>query len=105
MRAPTSSAASRSRRTTTPASRAAGTWKRRTEGGTMGSLGSYLKRERELRQMSIAELAQITRIPARVLQHLENDAHSELPADVFVRGFLRSYAHAVGLDGESVLAR
>ena len=71
----------------------------------MGSLGSYLKRERELRQMSIAELAQITRIPARVLQHLENDAHSELPADVFVRGFLRSYAHALGLDDESVLAR
>ncbi len=71
----------------------------------MGSLGSYLKRERELRQMSIAELAQITRIPARVLQHLENDAHSELPADVFVRGFLRSYANALGLDDESVLAR
>lgn len=71
----------------------------------MGSLGSYLKRERELRQMSIAELAQITRIPARVLQHLENDAHAELPADVFVRGFLRSYAHALNLDEESVLAR
>jgi cytoskeletal protein RodZ len=71
----------------------------------MGSLGSYLKRERELRQMSIAELAQITRIPARVLQHLENDAHNELPADVFVRGFLRSYANALGLDDESVLAR
>jgi len=71
----------------------------------MGSLGSYLKRERELRQVSIAELAQITRIPARVLQHLENDAHAELPADVFVRGFLRSYANAVGIDAESVLAR
>jgi cytoskeletal protein RodZ len=55
--------------------------------------------------MSIAELAQITRIPARVLQHLENDAHAELPADVFVRGFLRSYANALGLDDESVLAR
>jgi len=71
----------------------------------MGSLGSYLKRERELRQVSIAELAQITRIPARVLAHLENDAHSELPADVFVRGFLRSYAHALGIDDEAVLAR
>jgi cytoskeletal protein RodZ len=71
----------------------------------MGSLGSYLKRERELRQMSIAELAQITRIPARVLAHLENDAHAELPADVFVRGFLRAYANALGLDDESVLAR
>jgi cytoskeletal protein RodZ len=71
----------------------------------MGSLGSYLKRERELRQVSIAELAQTTRIPVRVLQYLENDNHDELPADVFVRGFLRSYARALGLDEESVLTR
>ncbi len=71
----------------------------------MGSLGSYLKRERELRQVSLAELAQTTRIPARVLAQLENDAHSELPADVFVRGFLRSYATAIGLDAESVVTR
>jgi cytoskeletal protein RodZ len=71
----------------------------------MGSLGSYLKRERELRQVSIAEMAQTTRIPVRVLAHLENDAYTELPADVFVRGFLRSYARALGLDDESVLAR
>jgi cytoskeletal protein RodZ len=53
----------------------------------------------------MAELAQTTRIPVRVLQHLENDAHAELPADVFVRGFLRAYACAIGLDAESVLTR
>jgi cytoskeletal protein RodZ len=71
----------------------------------MGSLGSYLKRERELRQVSIAELAQTTRIPVRILQQLEADEPAELPADVFVRGFLRSYARALGLDEEHVLAR
>lgn len=71
----------------------------------MGSLGSYLKRERELRQVSIAELAQTTRIPVRILHQLENDEHGSLPADVFVRGFLRAYARALTIDEEHVLAR
>jgi cytoskeletal protein RodZ len=71
----------------------------------MSSLGSYLKKEREQRQVSIAELAQTTRIPVRILQQLESDDQSELPADVFVRGFLRSYARALGLDEEHVLTR
>lgn len=71
----------------------------------MSSLGSYLKRERELRQVSVAELAQTTRIPVRILHQLENDDHGSLPADVFVRGFLRAYARALGVDEEHVLAR
>jgi cytoskeletal protein RodZ len=71
----------------------------------MSSLGSYLKRERELRQVSVAELAQSTRIPVRILHQLENDEHGSLPADVFVRGFLRAYARALGMDEEHVLAR
>jgi cytoskeletal protein RodZ len=70
-----------------------------------GSLGSYLKQERELRQVSIAELARTTRIPGRILEQLESDQQAELPADVFVRGFLRSYARALDLDEEHVLAR
>ena len=71
----------------------------------MSSLGSYLKQEREARRVSIAELAQTTRIPVRILQQLESDEQSELPADVFVRGFLRSYAKSLGLDEEHVLNR
>jgi cytoskeletal protein RodZ len=71
----------------------------------MGSLGSYLRRERELKQVSVAELAQTTRIPVRLLHQIENDDCDALPADVFVRGFLRSYARALGIDEEQVLAR
>ncbi len=71
----------------------------------MESLGSYLKRERELRQISVAEVAQSTRIPARILEDLENDRMEALPADVFVRGYLRAYARAVSLDEGDVLAR
>jgi len=71
----------------------------------MSSLGSYLKRERELRQISVAELAQTTRIPVRILHQLETDEIASLPADVFVRGFLRAYARALAVDEEHVLAR
>jgi cytoskeletal protein RodZ len=71
----------------------------------MESLGSYLKRERELRQISVAEVAQTTRIPSRIIVQLESDELEALPADIFVRGYLRAYARAVSLDEGDVLAR
>jgi cytoskeletal protein RodZ len=71
----------------------------------MESLGSYLKRERELRQISVAEVAQTTRIPMRLIALLENDELEALPADIFVRGYLRAYARALSLEEGEVLAR
>jgi len=71
----------------------------------MESLGSYLKRERELRQISIAEVSQTTRIPTRILTQLESDELELLPADIFIRGYLRAYARAVALDEGEVLSR
>ncbi|MET0389001.1 MAG: helix-turn-helix domain-containing protein [Polyangiales bacterium] len=71
----------------------------------MEPLGRYLKRERELRQISVAEVAQTTRIPMRIISQLENDELDALPADIFVRGYLRAYARAVSLDEGDVLAR
>ena len=71
----------------------------------MGSLGSYLKGERELRELSVAEVAQATRIPVRVLRYLEEDEWDRLPADVFVRGYLRAYARVLGADETELLSR
>jgi len=71
----------------------------------MDSLGTYLRYERELRQISLEEISQMTRIPLRTLQHIEDDELDRLPGDVFVRGFLKSYARCVGLDTEHVLDR
>lgn len=71
----------------------------------MESLGHFLRHERELRQMSLEEVAQTTRIPLRMLQHLEQDQLDALPGEVFVRGFLKSYAKSVGLEVDHVLAR
>lgn len=68
-------------------------------------LGRWLKHEREVRQISLEELAQTTRIPLKMLQHLEEDRHDLLPGEVFARGFLRSYARAVGLPESEVVER
>jgi cytoskeletal protein RodZ len=71
----------------------------------MESIGHFLRTERELRQLSLEELAQTTRIPIRSLQLLEDDRLDGLPGDVFVRGFVKSYAKAVGLASDDALRR
>lgn len=71
----------------------------------MESIGRYLKTEREVRQISLEELAQTTRIPLRHLASLEDDRLEGLPGDVFVRGFLKSYAKAIGVTPDEVLRR
>lgn len=71
----------------------------------MDTLGTYLRHERELRQISLEEISQTTRIPLRTLQQLEDDDLERMPGEVFVRGFLKSYARSVGLDIEDVLER
>ena len=71
----------------------------------MRQFGSALKGERELRQIPLAEVAAETRIPRRTLELLESGAWSELPAQVFVRGFVRSYARCVGLPEDDTVER
>jgi hypothetical protein len=55
--------------------------------------------------MSVYDIATVTRIPVRSLERLESGLFEELPADVFVRGFLRSYARCVGLDADEIIRR
>lgn len=55
--------------------------------------------------MSLEDIARVTRIPERSLDRLERGDFESLPADVFVRGFLRSYAQCVGLDADDALRR
>jgi cytoskeletal protein RodZ len=72
---------------------------------SLESLGNYLKRHRGARSMSLAELARVTRIPSASLMAMEADRFDELPGEVFVRGFLRAYAQAVGVLPAEALAR
>ncbi len=71
----------------------------------MESFGEYLTRERELRNIELDEIAQITKIKLRFLQALESDTFCDLPNETFVRGFLKAYARHVGLDEHDILLR
>lgn len=71
----------------------------------MESIGTYLRRERELRGIALEEVADATRIPVRQLERLEEDRLAELPGEVFIKGYLRAYARSVGLKPDEVLAR
>ncbi len=73
-------------------------------GGRGETLGLRLRRERQLRQLSLGELSGATRISVRMLQALEADDYASLPAPVFVRGYLRSCARVLGVDPEELLA-
>ncbi len=71
----------------------------------MESVGSLLKHHRDLRQMSLPEVSRVTRIPVGTLASIESDRFDELPGEVFVRGFLKSFAVAVGAAPDEILAR
>jgi hypothetical protein len=67
--------------------------------------GEFLRLERERRDVALHQVSRTTRIPMRSLEHLEAGAFEKLPADIFVRGFLRSYADCVGLEAGEVMNR
>jgi cytoskeleton protein RodZ len=69
-----------------------------------GIFGERLKRERELREVTLEEVAKSTRISERFLQALENEDWGKLPGGIFGRGFVRTVARYLGLNEEALLA-
>ena len=69
----------------------------------MSSFGETLRRERELRQISLREIAEATKINLRYLDALERDDFRHLPGGVFNKGFVRAYAQFIGVDPESMV--
>jgi cytoskeletal protein RodZ len=68
-----------------------------------GNFGERLKREREMREVSLEELTKATRISTRFLLALENEDWEKLPGGVFGHGFVRTITRYLGLDEESLL--
>ncbi len=71
----------------------------------MEPLGQFLKRQREMREISLTQVSKETKIAANWLELIETDRWDGLPGKAFTRGFLRSYARAIGLDQEDILLR
>jgi cytoskeleton protein RodZ len=69
-----------------------------------GSFGELLKRERELREVTLNEVTVATRIPPRFLEAFEREDWEKLPGGVFNRGFVRAIARYLGLDEENLLS-
>ena len=68
-------------------------------------LAQWLVAGREARGLTREQVAQTTRIQLRTIERLEEGQFDDLPADVFVRGFIRGYARCVGLPVEEALSR
>ncbi len=70
----------------------------------MSSFGENLRRERELRGVSLREISDHTKIAMRFLEALEDDRVEVLPGGLFLRAFVKQYAAFVGLDPDRAVA-
>src|SRR5690242_7186792 len=69
------------------------------------TVGTTLRQQREKKRMGLAEVSRVTRIPVATLESIEQDHFDDLPGEVFVKGFLKSYAQTLGLMPEDIVAR
>src|SRR3954468_9045614 len=69
------------------------------------TLGTWLRRERERRGVSLVDISEQTKLSVPLLQGLEADDLSRWPGGIFRRAFARSYATAIGVDPDLVVRR
>jgi cytoskeleton protein RodZ len=69
-----------------------------------GNFGELLKREREMREVTLNEVTVATRIAPRFLEAFEREEWEKLPGGVFNRGFVRAIARYLGLNEENLLS-
>lgn len=69
------------------------------------SFGGYLQSIRLDKGISLEEVSKETRIRLDNLLLIEKEDHENLPAKIFVKGFLRAYAKAIGADDKEALRR
>lgn len=71
----------------------------------MRDIGEVLRRTREEKGLTLHEAQVETKIRAKYLEALERGDESAVPGEVYYRGFLRSYANFLGLDGKELAER
>ncbi len=69
------------------------------------AIGSYLNQIRQEQARSLEEISAKTYIPMRLLKAIEAGQDKTLPEPVFIQGFIRRYADALGLDGVDLSQR
>lgn len=74
------------------------------QSSTDTGIGRALRAARQHRNKSIDEASRETRVRTEYLEALERESFDALGGDVYVRGFLRSYAKYLGLNHDKVMA-
>ncbi len=69
----------------------------------MKELGEYLKKSRKEKGISLEVLEEKTKIRKRYLQAIENGRFDLIPGQIYLKGFLKSYADAIGLNSTEIL--
>mgnify|MGYP000714695773 FL=1 len=69
----------------------------------MPSAGEVLQTEREVQGRTLTDIAAATHIKPHYLAALEADKYDTIPGAVFVKGFIRSYANYLGINGEELI--
>ncbi|MEX2209676.1 MAG: RodZ domain-containing protein [Patescibacteria group bacterium] len=69
------------------------------------SLSEQIKAVRRTSRLTFEQIARETKIPQKYLKALENGRYEELPAEVYVRGFLENYAKFLGFPEDEVLTQ
>ena len=64
--------------------------------------GAFLKKVREARGVDLGDIAQRTKISERYLRAIEDERFADMPAAVYVRGYVMEYARAVRIDAQRV---
>jgi cytoskeletal protein RodZ len=67
------------------------------------SFGRYLQAIRMEKGISLEAVSEETKIRLETLIQIEEEDHARLPSEVFVKGFLRAYARAIGADGNEAV--
>lgn len=67
------------------------------------TLGEKMRRIRNEKRIILPEIAKNTKIQLEYLEYLENGDYNKLPADVYVRGFLKSFADYLGVNEEYLI--
>ena len=72
--------------------------------GEMELIGARLNQARIAANLGLQDIADRTKISQRFLTAIENDDFSALPGRVYIFGFTKAFARAVGLEEESIVA-
>ena len=73
-------------------------------GAAMGAFGDRLRREREMRGITLEEITESTKVSRRHLEALEGEHFDQLPGGVFNKGFVRAYARFLGINEDQAVA-